>query len=124
MLLCWIIPALHMKKVKELTSQYSAAGKSTDAAVLILREIVGEIPELVRARNAQRSDAMLAILNQGDDRWIAFVNQAKIPEFRYAFRSWQLKFSPEVYFIWIQTFPGRELPHPSVLGHSQTDTGL
>jgi hypothetical protein len=115
---------LHMRKIKDCVTDFKSSGETPDSAHRILREIIKEIPELVRTRNAQGSEAMLAILNQADDRWHSFVQQAKIPEFRYAFRQVQLKISPEVYFIWVQAFPGRQLPHPAKLGRSQTDLGL
>jgi len=113
-----------MRKAKEYVFEFEQAGRTPEAAGKILYEMLGEVAELAKLRKATSNSSMFAILNEIDDKWGAFITQAKIPQCRYTFRTLQLTQFEQVYWLWVSAFPNKLVPAPYELGHAQTDLGL
>ena len=114
-----------MKKVKDYLLEFEATGKTEAAAGRILTAMLSEVTELAEQRKAKEDSAILAILNEIDDKWQSFAAKANILQCRHAFRSLHLRDFTPIYFAWVTAFPGRRLPLPTELGlNSQCDLGL
>ena len=114
-----------MKRAKDYVAEFEEAGKTEAAAHQILMAMLTEVHELIDKRKAKETAAILAILNEVDDKWRSFVTKAKIPQCQYTFRSLHLRDYTRIYFEWILAFPAHRLPLPTELGlSSQCDLGL
>lgn len=102
-----------MKKVAEFIETYRKASDKAEALKSVYLEMLGDVLELARVRRAESNAAMIAILEEVNNRWERFT--ADFPELRKdGFIELQRKRFPEVHSIWMRAREDRRSRQASV----------
>ena len=102
-----------MKKVAEFVEMYRKASDKAETLKNVCLEILGDVLELARLRRAESNGAMIAILEEANNRWERFA--ANFPELRKdGFIELQRKRFPEVHSIWMRAREERRSRQSSV----------